>query len=180
MTVDHVRRIRADPRYNNALFVVFIEANMSWISADGLWKKMLSFIPITVERADSSGQGRPGVITTDESKEVYARLLTLQLQERRLFLAEDIISAHNAPTGSPSDVAKLLKTLEDQLSNFRKVKSVPKESAFGKVKETITGKSHGRKDDLVMALGILLYWAQKKIMIDVDFQRMCREKRLTM
>ncbi len=157
MILDHIAAIRAQTMYRNALIYLYIEANMSWITADyvaGLTRRDGN---IVVASHDSSKYQRYGVVTGAAEKENYAATLIRLLMDNLLYLAERIIGAQ-----VKEDVANLL----NQFGLFRREVRAPVDVAHGKWIFSWTGKSPGKKDDLILALMICIYWMERQLQTD--------------
>jgi hypothetical protein len=156
MILRHLRQLRSNEIYRKAHFLIFIEANMSYISADCVanWCRRPEFGPVTIEARDNSPRGRVGVWTGPWEKESYSMMLREIIESGRLFMAHEFIC---------SNFEEHLKTLLLQFSAFRMERQEPMDAAFGKYRWAFTGKtSGGTKDDMVLALMIAVYWGRLK------------------
>lgn len=155
MLDEHFRRIRKFPQYKDAIFYVYVEANMSFISVDGLNNHFQDhrreFGDVKTVSLDPKNLGRYGVWTGEKEKEAYALNLRKILSDGKLSYADNFISVVRQ-----EQAAKDL--LEEQMRQLRKQALESKlEPGFDKVKYTYTGKSHGVRDDACMALQIVAY-----------------------
>lgn len=175
MLDNHLLKIRQQPQYSNAFFMIYIEANMSWISADGLrthFGKQPQLGQHLVYSRDPKKLGRPGVWTGESEKELYARGLRKMMHAGQLRYAENFISVGKK-------VHETKQILEDQLRQLRKETAASSglEPGFDKVKTTYTGKSHGVRDDACMSLQIALY-NMETVRQDPVFIQFCIQKSL--
>ena len=170
MLSDHYGGLRRNARYRDAIIMVYIEANMSFVDAKRVRNLLMGqeFGPpggIEVAAFDSKKEQRFGVWTDNPHKEAYAIELQQQVPHMRFAVEGDFISG---------DARQCRKDLCDQLKVFRK--EIFETSATSPCyKACYTGKSAGRKDDFVMALGIALYYMKRAVCCDEAFrQRMQR------
>jgi len=144
---------------------VYVEANMSWISASQLEVMILrANVPkLEFVRKDTARFDRVGVWTGEDSKQMYALRLLEALRFRNMRCAPTLIS--NQPKEN-------LKLLVEQLKQFRRVVTQSKVSPHALPKVTLTGKSPGKKDDFVLALGIVVHYMTES-KNDLHFMRWC-------
>ena len=95
---------------------------------------------------------RIGFHTDHRLKEAAARKLREYLLQEMISLSESFFSAC-------SQVECIKKELSSQMKNYKLVKSVPDNLAFGKIKQTFTGKINNKNDDICIALQLNLVWA---------------------
>ena len=110
-----------------------------------------------VSRGDPTGENRPGVITGESEKEMYAKVLGDALRIGTLVYAKHIVG-QNLETD--------MKELSLEMKNFRRHLKMPKDGVFGKIKETFSGKDKtgAKKDDRVLALQMGGYLSRLEIM----------------
>lgn len=161
----HFRDIRAHPLYAKSYIRVMVESNLSYIDAARVKNQLShpSYAPVDVMRESKAGSQRYGISTTKDTKEGYA--MELQRNISTMKVAERPIG-----TKFYESFGELLL----QLSSFRREVVVPVDENGTQLnyKVALTGKSPGRKDDLVMALGIALYFGIRS-MNDVLFMQRC-------
>jgi hypothetical protein len=153
----HIERLREYPEYAEAYIEVFVESNLSYLSANAVANMVMSYPRVNVAREDKLG--RYGVHTGEAEKENYAKGLGIIMMDNMLHFAHHVASV---------DWKENRMGLIDQLRVFRREVIESKSPGFSNPKVCYTGKSHGRKDDLVLALQIALYWMAKK-RGDLDF-----------
>lgn len=155
MIVQHLFTLRKHPTYANALFVVFVEANMSNVQANRVRKlvTMPTLGPIVVPGYNSKGEQCPGVYTTNTNKEAYIYALLNLLQEKQFIVAKDFVSVT-----SVTSLEDVKMDLAGQMRYFRRVEKPNKNPEFIVNKVVMTGKSNHRKDDLLMALMFSVYF----------------------
>jgi hypothetical protein len=150
MVVGHLKSLRAVKAYQGAHIYLFIEANMSWLSADFVAGYTRQHDDnLSVVSADASKHHRPGVWTGPTEKENYTAALISLLQDNRLYFAKNTTSER---------LAEHQLDLKRQLTVFRKEIKAPVDQVFGRFTVAFSGKAPGKKDDLVLALQICLYW----------------------
>ena len=145
------------------------------VCAAGRWARYL-------ERSDSVNNGacefarfdslgRIGTWTDNNKKIAFAQ--ELQRSVPTMTFASDFISCEQDPS-------KLRAQMIEQIRTFRKEIVAPKGDGTTQLhnKIVITGKSAGRKDDLVMALSIAQHHAGLTC-FDHRFQQKMRERSLT-
>lgn len=163
----HFLRIRDTPKYARCHVKVYIEANLSFVEARRV-HDLIRFDPrmgdIDVVRFDPDCKDRVGVWTTKDRKEAYVINIRTHIHQMRR--AAPFLSL---------DAAGCWKLLCDQLRVFRKEVDAPASGSTTALtyKVGYTGKSPGRKDDLVMALGIVLYHMIRTVNVDEEFIQMC-------
>lgn len=158
-----LKRIRSKAIYSEALIVPFIEANLSWIGADGLANEMnkTKYAPLICDSADPTGKDRVGVWTGESEKRIYAEELKRVLNNETIHFAEEsqfirCFSVQREENRIGVDPAKQKAMLIRQMNQFRKETRLPKD-AFSVGKEVYTGKQPGQPDDLILATQICLY-----------------------
>jgi len=137
--------------FQSSHIFIYIESNMSFITADWISHKCRAreFQPVHVESKDKSDLHRPGVWTGANEKHLYAEHLKVLLNNDSLDVYRHLCGAH-----AKKDFATLL----EQMKVYRK-EIKPAETPFQAPKVTHGGKSEGKKDDLVMTLQMVHYWA---------------------
>jgi hypothetical protein len=149
MVTNHIHKLKSQKEYEHAYIYVFIESNLSHLSADMVGEMLLKqFTKVVVVSEDSSPDKRYGVLTTNPVKKNMADGLLRVMIDPLLCFATNVIS---------EDLARNRKNLVDQLGVYRKEVELPK-TAFGRIKETYTGKSPGRQDDLAIVTQMATYW----------------------
>lgn len=127
---------------------------MSFVDADR-WAKLIELNPRYrghVEMARFDKKGRVGTWTTEDKKKAF--MLEMQRTLPTLKYATQFVTGR-------ADVEGLKKDFVDQMRTFRLDVVAPKgeDSTALTSKFHITGKSAGKKDDLMMAFGIGVYHA---------------------
>jgi hypothetical protein len=173
MLYGHFGKLRAHPIYRRCYNMVYFECNMSFVDS-GRWARYL-------ERSDSVNNGacefarfdsigRVGTWTDNNKKIAFAQ--ELQRAVPTMTFASDFITCDQ-------DSNKLRLQMIEQIRTFRKDIVAPKGDGttqlFNKI--VITGKSPGKKDDLVMALCIAMYHGFLA-RFDDKFQKRMRERGL--
>jgi hypothetical protein len=157
MLKNHVISIRRIPEYKDAIIFLYVESNMSFISADQVCEMFISdvdtFGPVLPVSDRPDSDGRWGVWSGEFEKESYAIGLSYTMSDGNIHYAE-----HMACT-------KLLETkaiLEGQLKNLRRETKQAADPVFQKLKYVYTGKGTNARDDLCMALQIALHNMRKQ------------------
>jgi hypothetical protein len=163
MIVDHFKALRSCERFKKAFIRVFIEANMSFITADhvaNLIRDRAELSPVDVVRHDPQGT-RYGIWTSEDSKKQYAD--RLRTYTPAMTFAQEFVDQ----IGNQKDRDELIL----QMGNFRRemVEGASPEHQL-KCKEVFTGKGPGMKDDFVLALCIALVQADNSIYDDIEFR----------
>lgn len=156
MIARHLLQLRKTTIYSAALFVVYIEANMSWIEVDRVRRIVEDplFQPVYVVSMDGDKKGRPGVTTTAVTKEAYVETLQSLMLTKHITYANPFVT-QLAPDESPEHI-KLV--LHQQMRNFRRCEKPAREPQFNDARVSMSGKSASVKDDLLMALMFVLYF----------------------
>jgi hypothetical protein len=170
MIIEHYYKLRlANP---DMAIIIFIEANMSWLGAshvkrilmpdvtdrdDQLYYQQLMRLtknrgldPVWVWNLNPTAKGAPGVITGEQQKVRGADDLATVLIQDNLRMAKEFVSA---------DEKGYYHALREQMQHYRKEIKTPADPIFGKTKIAYTGKSSGRKDDLVISLQLAILWS---------------------
>jgi hypothetical protein len=181
MIENHYLAYRSDQRYKASWPQNFIESQMSYLEADRVAKLIMQprFQPVAIESRDPKGLQRFGVPTGKNEKILYCDRLYTALVNEKLHFSHDLICPHSSRQRVGPDVDALKESLRKQLNNFRREVEAPSNPETGTYKVHYTGKAGGLKDDLVMALGMLLYWAQLKQTTDKQFRENCMQKGFT-
>jgi len=176
MIQHQVAGLRQHIRYKHSVIFVIIEANMSYITADGIREFLERRCPdeyaidvqpmVVVNDFDSSGKGRVGVITGDVEKELYAEELAAIMKDGCLCIAQDFIKPHAEET------EQVLSALYEQLSNYMLDVKIAQDRVFGEAKRKYTGKVGGAFDDLSMLAQMLNFWGKKTMRTDA-FRKKC-------
>jgi hypothetical protein len=150
MVEKHLSDLRADPRYMYAVIYVYIEANLSWVTANDMARLCMQprFYPVIVQSFDTSKDMRYGVWTGPAEKEMYTNEMKRALSDGAIAYADDFISSDR----------EVKSEVRSQLEVYRR--SVKFTEGSEKASVTYTGKSSGRKDDLAIVLQMLLYWSR--------------------
>jgi hypothetical protein len=166
LIMDHVGGIRT--RFPYALIVVYIESNFDCFAADGIrtmiTHPMLGAVKVI---SDTSGkEERVGVYTGPGEKRRFAEQLEHYLRVDSLTMSDTI-------TSSSDDTNEVRDKLIAQMETYRRDIRAPSDETHGTWKVSYSGKSSGCKDDLVLALQIVLYWSHVQL-ADDDFIEYCR------
>ncbi len=150
---------------------MFIEANADYVHANRLSVEFSAseFQPILFECKDPADKGRVGVRSGAAEKFLYVQQLTSVLVDRTLCWNDRLF----APFREDTRFGDTKTQLVEQLKRYRRVISTPDDVAFGKFKESYTGKSAGEKDDLCMSLQICLHYSRVK-RNDSSFRDFCQ------
>jgi len=141
--------LRSHTQFANVQVVTIVERNFGGsVMASRIANFVSAFQPAKVLTADTTPHRRVGVVTTDVVKERsrvdVQRMLRLQL----LRFTQD----HEFLAGSSS----VLEDIRNQLTQF---KFVYDQRPNGVIKASLSGKSFGKNDDMVMALMLLVFWS---------------------
>lgn len=120
MVYGHLRLLRRKPEFKHSLFVVFIEANMSWLETSRMTELASheSLQPVYMHSKDPKNKGRMGVITTEVNKEAYVHTLQDLLLNKNIRYAENLVT-------QCKDGEKAIKAqLEAQMRNFRRLECI--------------------------------------------------------
>eukprot|EP00854_Cymbomonas_tetramitiformis_P006402 gene6402-7669_t len=145
----HAQRLR-DRMHATACIISIIEANYGgWVQASRVAQILQPYQPVRHLSADRSNLRRPGVLTSAESKERMRH-------ELQRYLAENRVRMELREQGGTrvDDVQLLLK----QLRQFEYVYKPGASRKHTECRRVITGKLHGRNDDLAIAMMLLAYW----------------------
>jgi len=175
----HLEAIRSDPFLQSAWIILIYEKNTGYESGHH-WKIVQEYQPsyavyhrvVDADKAVDTQDQDPGINTTFELKNYYARALSTALSTSRIYFYFDWKSAN--PWQRPYEERKAIakKNFLGQLSNCRlKLPSMdPSKAQLGATipKITWSGKIgpegkiiQGQNDDLVMAFAQCLYWISR-------------------
>lgn len=165
MLADHVLGLRQLSQYKDALFVFYIEANMSFLSVSHLCNffNQPQFGLVKIVSRDPKNMGRPGVWTGPQEKEIFARDLEQVMSDGKLSFADQMVSdnpEHNK--------VKLLA----QLNFFSRIVIPPNDPSQHENRIVYSGKGVGRRDDLCLALMLALTHG-KMTLFDQQFVEEC-------
>lgn len=135
--------------YPEALFIVYIEANMSFIEANRL-KGVFSqekYGLVHVMSRDPKKEGRDGVWTDAVAKKMFALDLQRVMSNGQLSFGDQMVSDNG-------EMHKM--KLLDQMQQFCRAVTQPKKDSSQMPKITYSGKGPGQRDDLVLGLMIAL------------------------
>jgi hypothetical protein len=151
MIIKHLRKLRSIAQYANAVMFVYIEANLSWVTANTLAgvAQAGEFYPCIVKKYDPKNKGRFGVWTQEAEKEKMCHETKHVMADGALYYAEHFFS-ETAPL-------TIQQEIKAQLEVYRRNIRL---SDSGKVTIEYTGKSTNRKDDLAIVIQLLLYWSR--------------------
>lgn len=154
--------------YKRSIIFLYIEANMSWISADRLANCAQEVSKdIRIVSRDRKGLNRPGVETTSLEKRLYTDAIRESLSSEALVYARDFICESD-----DKKISNQMK-LEEQLGQFREI-VIPSTDENVKNRPKIEFSGQG-KDDTVFALGIALYNG-RITREDPEYQKEAREQ----
>lgn len=151
----------------DANYVFIVEANGGPLEANR-WVDLFSqqqYQPTEFCSYDPEEKGRRHVTTGALQKQQYAASIRKALDEDLLFFHRDFFVSD----GTDPQLMKV--KLFEQLRLFRKEIVPPKNNDYGEVKQYITGKSHGKRDDCVMTLGITRFWSGFMRLYNVQFKQ---------
>lgn len=184
MIENHFRKIRSIDVYRYSLIIVYIEANNNRLLANEYANVLRQpFLgPIEIRSEDPKGYGRDGIWIDAENKLRYIENLRRVIANGELDFAEHsrFVSV-TAPDARDSSVTSGVVTEKNsglyfyrqqfcaQLGVFRKrFKPVNDIELAEQPKYVLTGKSAGKKDDLVSAAGIVA-WKLMEQIVDSEF-----------
>lgn len=151
-----MEKLRAVPAYQTAMIYVYIEANLSFVTANRI-KAIVNkpcFYPIQVQSFDPSTEERAGVWTGEVEKQLYTIELQRALADGALYYASNFVTQ--------GDVKEVKSEVKEQLENFRREVTL----VNGKMKVVYTGKTGTRKDDLCLVVQMLLHWSRENRLSD--------------
>lgn len=154
--------------YPRSTIFLYIEANMSWISADRMATCAIDVSrDIRIVSRDRKGLNRPGVETTSLEKRLYTDAIREALSSEALVYARDFVC--ESPEKKVANQAKF----EEQLGLFREI-VIPSTDENVRNRPKIEFSGQG-KDDTVFAAGIALYNG-RITREDPDYQKEAREQ----
>lgn len=146
----HLESIRSHPQLKDALIVFVAEANLDYIMTS-LVSEMAQqecFRPITTPSFDPKGDGRYGIWTTEENKDLYVESLRTLLMKNQLHIGERPF------TRTPGKNFNNLKAeAVEELGRYQKVQKELKDPVWGRPDYRWSGKQGGN-DDLAIAIQI--------------------------
>lgn len=164
----HFEGIRSTAQYSNACIFVYPESNNNVIEANKVRDivQKTCYAPVFVEYQHRQGKPRIGVLTRPEDKKQCAEDLARVMSDGLLSFPEN----NKLISGDPQGCKDMLI---QQLRHYRKEEKITNrdDPAFAQVKEMYSGKAGGRKDDLAMALQLVLHHGAKKRLTD-EYERL--------
>jgi len=149
MLREHIRALRRIPGLESSTVWLIPESNLA--GAGGMHVMAiedLNNVNLMHEdtKLDVNGEKKVGFRTTEENKRFMALRTSEAFKHRRIRLYQQFVSiggvAHN----------EIQKTFESELRFFYRFIFPAKDETFGRPKEKLSGKSRGKKDDMVLAL----------------------------
>ena len=149
LVVQHVNKIRDDPRFEASRSVFIIESNLSLESEriSYMLSENISNFIIMNERDDGT---HTGFRTTNAMKSMAVETLRERILDNSLRLVDEDTLVSVSKT-----YETVVATLIDQMQEFSEIL---KESQTEKPKRFYSGKGAG-KDDLIMALLLMVHWS---------------------
>ena len=144
--IGHFARLRSVPQFSEAQLVIFIEHQGDFVRANRYAEMLKRSIGhrVMIPSADTKDLMRPGVPTTNATKEDGTGLLQTILDDNALHFGDPFVA---------TDPAKLKEELISQMKNYKRQVKRPTDMVYGKYRSTLSGKSAtGSQDDLVTAL----------------------------
>lgn len=165
LLVNHVAAIRRIPAFRQALAVVIVESNTHYVAA-GIFShcqlpENSTILPAVFLREDlmagGNGVRRLGARTTPQNKPEMVALIRNGLEENKLHVHEPLVAeGEDHPL-----YTNVLDYFTQQLESFMEYRKATSSDPDAPVRSTFSGKQGGGKDDLVLALGLNLYWSYK-------------------
>lgn len=157
MLLDHFADIESFPVYSNAVIYVYIENNMSYITAD-IYQKAIrqrgqsNLTVIFVDR-DPLHKQRAGVRTDDIVKEAMVTEAQRDLSNGAYRIAKEFATR-------PGKEESILATLAQQFKNFRMVPRTNTQAIGAPRTFRRTGKRNGVPDDLALVDMMAVYYGR--------------------
>lgn len=151
----HFDRLESIPEYKNAHVFVYIESNMSYITADRYQQVIRDRgvgpgnFTIEFVNRDSSKLNRAGLRTDRVLKQAMVDELKRDLSNGCVHFARDFVSM---------DKDRILEQLAAQLRVFRKHIIHRSEESTADVSVRYSGKGSGMQDDLAFVLMMVIYY----------------------
>lgn len=168
----HFAGLRRHPFLSEAIFIVYVEANMSWLIPNQIESIVCSgaFGSVVMDTTLTKGSKEllTGVLTTNANKRLYAEILQACILEDTLVFSLQCVS---------QAFAENKNKLIEQLRNYRREIKEPNDLSFGTFRESYTGKAKGQKDDMCLCIQLLMYWRAEKLKCQI-FHRFCRRNNL--
>ena len=147
LLVNHINALRKLPGHETSQIVFIPESNLGFEAqhhAMALERAKVSRLVTLREGPQQS----IGLLTTNETKAAQCKLLQELLENSALSVCADMVCLSAEP-------AEALHMLIGEMRNYS-VLIEPPRSAFGRSKQTFSGKLGGQNDDLVIALQLAL------------------------
>lgn len=146
--VEHFRRVLTIPKCEGAMFVVAIENNWGLENVTlgaRLQHEFMGRIIIMDEH-----ENKPGVWTGPRLKNNAMTLLQNLFIRDQVNFAQGWVTTHKNPD-------QLVSEFHAQALRFELVTQDPK-TPFNKVRKVLSGKMGGNRDDIIMALQLVVWW----------------------
>lgn len=167
--LDHFRKLRESVSFMNAVYVVFIESNMMFPWSDRIASLLKRYNDsVMIISRDSSGEARPGVITTPGSKLAGVIRLQALLQADNVRFTDEFISVNMDPVTAQHRLC-------NELRQYKALVKVPIDQQFGKFTVSFSGKAPGQKDDCSTSAHQLVERVHE-VLEDRDFIAYLRDK----
>lgn len=145
----HLAKINSFKKFRFSKLIFILENNMG-LEADHINDhiKKLPYPSIAVE----GKEGKTGLHTSPKVKQALHVMMEKTLKAGNLRFSE-LFFTHG-------DMSQLKMDIVSQLESFKIVVEVNSKSVFARARTTFSGKGGGGKDDIVLGMQLLLYWAQ--------------------
>jgi len=167
VTVAHMKAIRAMPGFEGCAIVFIPEGNwrdptqniVNYVNEhlDGVYSMRKDGFDVS---GVVVGQA-PGARTAGTLKENMCATLNAMLEEESICLFDPFITTFRASKTTSLDQRRLelQRIMRTQLTDYQVVEKQSKDPTTGFKRISHSGKAGGKKDDMCMALQIVLYWS---------------------
>lgn len=175
MVYHHLAGIRSIPLLRPSVIRVYVEINHSLYEGSRILRQCSKyrFSPIEMQTTKTGSGSKLGVFTSHATKQAYVDIVTDLLRDESLHFTDSPVPPHTQELSFTT----MSKLLVEQLKAFRKIKKTPRDKTADVNTVYFSGKGQGRKDDLLLALMIALYFSGLD-RNDPAFRESCRARNI--
>ncbi len=152
--IKHCKELRKIHELKHAHFVIGVESNGNGTERQHQrWHIESSSLKNKTVLREAAGGKLPGIVTTDTMKEQFSRKLREDLMFKRVRFHKDFVCICSGKKVTPG---MMKEKLLQQLGMFHRI-TLPPSKEYQRAKIVYTGKMHGGKDDVVMAIFLSMY-----------------------
>ncbi len=171
-------------QYPSSLFVNIVESNLSFVDAERV-ANTIHNPPCYTIRKDPKKKNRVGVFLDELMKKTYADDLKFALAQGTLRRSRWLVPTLEQWASTQDDTTLIhsqiniddikprsetaMSMLDTQMGDYQKITKYPKDMRWQSIKVSYSGKTGGKKDDLIIGLQMAVTW-RRIMMVDDEFR----------